>query len=146
MTPTIVFVRVVWKPDYRVGERRWLESYLRHQPSIPHKMVVIEQTNGVDDRDEDGDAMFAPVTTDILRYSGGGWDCGAWQFAAKNLDAALLVCFNSTCQIMGDNWLERFVDAVDIHGPGLYGPMASLEVAPHIRTPCMIFTPEVMNS
>lgn len=145
MKPTVVFVRVVWKPDYREGERRWMRSYLAHRPTIPHELVVIEQFAGEDNRDEEGDALFNPYTTIILRYGDGGWDCGAWQFAAKNIDAPMLLCFNSTTQIRGDGWLERFVDAFETHGEGLYGPMASLEVAPHIRTPCMAFSPRVMN-
>lgn len=139
MTPTVVIVRVVGKPEYEPGAQRWLESYLRYRPTMKHRLVVIE-------RYADGDDSFKPFATETVRYDGGGWDCGAWQFAAKNLNAELLVCFNSTTQIMGENWLERFTDAVDIYGPGLYGPMASLEVAPHIRTPCMVFTPEVMNA
>lgn len=137
MTPTVVIVRVVGKPQYEPGAKRWLESYLRYRPRILHRLVVIE-------RYADGDDTFKPFATETVRYDGSGWDCGAWQFAARNLNADLLVCFNSTCVIMGENWLERFVDAVDIYGPGLYGPMASLEVTPHIRTPCMVFTPEVM--
>jgi hypothetical protein len=140
MIPTVVAVRVVGKPEYEAGFMRWLASYWKHLPSIKHRVVVIE-------RYATGSTLAIPgFIYDAVRYDGHGWDCGAWQFAAKNLNAELLVCFNSTCQIMGAGWLERFVDAVDIHGPGLYGPMASLEVAPHIRTPCMVFTPDVMNA
>lgn len=140
MIPTVVIVRVVGKPEYEPGFQRWLASYFRYLPSIKHRVVVIE-------RYAKGEQLPVPgFIYQTVRYDGGGWDCGAWQFAARNLNAELLVCFNSTTQIMGENWLERFVDAVDIYGSGLYGPMASLEVAPHIRTPCMIFTPEVMNA
>lgn len=139
MTPTVVIVRVVGKPQYEPGVRRWFDSYLRFKPSIKHDLIMIE-------RYADGDDTFAPFVTHTVRYDGGGWDCGAWQFAAKILNAELLVCFNSTCQIMGHGWLDRFVEAVETNGPGLYGPMASLEVYPHIRTPCMVFTPEVMNA
>ncbi len=31
------------------------------------------------------------------------------------------------------------------HGNGLYGPLTSNEVVPHVRTPCMIFQPSVIN-
>lgn len=137
MTPTVVFVRVVGKPEYEPVAKRWADSYRKHRPTIPHEVVMIE-------RYADGDGSFADITTDVVRYDGGGWDCGAWQFAAASLGARFLICFNSTTTIQGDGWLERFMDAVEAHGNGLYGPMASLEVAPHIRTPCMAFTPDVM--
>ncbi len=82
---------------------------------------------------------------EYLRYDGGGWDCGAWQFSGKNIDADLLVCFNSSTHITGGLWLSHFVDAVETHGDGLYGPLCSYEVFPHVRTPCMIFQPHVIN-
>jgi len=138
MKPAIVFVRVVGKPEYEPGAQRWLSAYRRHKPEIPHDLVIIN-------RYADGDSSFDDVATDILRYDGGGWDCGSWQFAGRNIESDLLVCFNSTTQIMGNGWLEQFVSAFEKHGEGLYGPMASLEVAPHIRTPCMAFSPSVIN-
>lgn len=139
MKPTVVFVRVVGKPEYEPGAQRLAESYRKHRPKMAHDVVMIE-------RYADGDESLNDVATIRVRYDGGGWDCGAWQFAAKNIDAELLICFNSTTTLQGDGWLERFVDAFTEHGEGLYGPMASLEVAPHIRTPCMAFSPAVMNA
>lgn len=137
--PTVVIVRVNSKPEYEHGAQRWLASYRKHIPTISHKLVVIN-------RYQDGpDGSFDDVATDYMRYDNGGWDCGAWQFAGKNIEAELLVCFNSSTVITGDGWLERFVDAVEIHGEGLYGPLASFEIIPHIRTPCMIFDPKVIN-
>lgn len=139
MKPTVIFVRVCGKPEYEPGAQRWLASYRAHKPKIPHELVVIN-------RYKDGpDNSFDDVATAQVRYDGLGWDCGAWQFAGKNIPAELLVCFNSSTFIMGDGWLERIVEAVETHGEGLYGPLASFEIIPHIRTPCMIFTPRVIN-
>src|SRR5213592_856976 len=89
--------------------------------------------------------MFNEWATRYLRYDGGGWDCGAWQFAGKNIDTDLLACFNSSSYMTGDGWLKRFVDAVEERGDGLYGPLTSYEIVPHVRTPCMIFQPHVIN-
>jgi hypothetical protein len=130
-----VFVRVNNKPEYAHGEQRLLDSYLKFKPQYPHKLVIIDR-NG--DSPDDIEAKH-------LRYDKGGWDCGAWQFAGKNIDTDLLVCFNSSTYITGDNWLKHFVDAVEKHGDGLYGPLTSYEIAPHVRTPCMIFQPHVIN-
>lgn len=135
MKITVVFVRVVTKPEYAHGEQRLLESYLKYPPEIKHELVII---------DRQGDSPDDVPGAKHLRYDGGGWDCGAWQFAGKNIDTELLVCFNSSCYITGWLWLDRFVSAVENHGDGLYGPLTSNEISPHVRTPCMIFQPNVI--
>lgn len=138
MTPTVVIVRVNSKPEYEHGAQRWLAAYKKFKPEIPHNVVVINRYC------EPTDKSFSDIATPI-RYDGGGWDCGAWKFAAQNLPADLLICFNSSTYVTGPGWLERFVSAVEQHGEGLYGPLASYEICPHIRTPCMVFSPRVMN-
>lgn len=146
MKVTVVFVRVVTKTEYDACSRRWLKSYDEHRSGYPHDLIVIN-------RYTDGDGMFDDYAQGYLRYDGGGWDVGSWQFVGKNIDTDLLVCFNSNTWITGDNWLLRFVKAVTAaredgtdYAYGLWGPMASYEVQPHIRTPCMIFQPSVINS
>lgn len=136
MKATVVFVRVVNKPEYLHGEARLLESYQKHEAGYAHDLVFIDRQGWSPDN---------VPNAKHLRYDGGGWDCGAWQFAGKHIETDLLVCFNSSCCITGDNWLKRFVEAVEEHGGGLYGPLTSYEVAPHVRTPCMIFQPKVIQ-
>jgi len=137
MKVTVVFVRVVTKPEYDHGAGRWLNSYMKYWSGYPHNLVVINRYA------DNPDSMFGWAKH--LRYDGGGWDCGAWQFAGKNIDTDLLVCFNSSTYITGGGWLKRFVDAVEAYGDGLYGPLTSYEIIPHVRTPCMIFQPDVIN-
>jgi hypothetical protein len=136
MKVTVVFVRVVNKPEYSPGEQRLMYSYLRFKPKYPHDLVIIDRC---------GDSPDNVTGAKHIRYDQNGWDCGAWQFAGANIHTDLLVCFNSSCQITGEGWLERFVFAVELHGDGLYGPLTSYEVVPHIRTPCMIFQPKIIN-
>jgi len=134
---TVVFVRVVTKPEYDHGSIRWAAAYNRFHAGHEHELIIINRYA------DPIDNLFLGAKQ--IRYDGGGWDCGAWQFAGKNIDTDLLVCFNSSTYVTGDNWLKRFVEAVETHGVGLYGPLASYEVNPHIRTPCMIFQPEVIR-
>jgi len=135
MKVTVVLVRVNNKPEYRHGEQRLLDSYLRYDAGYEHDLVII---------DRNGDSSY-DVEANHIRYNGGGWDCGAWQFAGRNIDTDLLVCFNSSTYVTGPRWLKHFVQAVEEYGDGLYGPLASYEIQPHIRTPCMIFQPHVVR-
>lgn len=135
MKPTVVAVRVNNKPEYRKTEQRWLESYLKFRSGVEHDLVIIDR-NG--DSEDD-------IAATHLRYDLGGWDCGAWQFAGRNIETDLLVCFNSSTYVTGPGWLERFVEAAETHGDGLYGPLASYEIIPHLRTPCLAFQPHVIR-
>jgi len=139
MKVAIVFVLVVTKEEYAHGAQRWLDSYVKHDAGYPHDLYVI---NRYSDAPE---GIFAEYATRYLRYDGGGWDCGTWQFAGWNIEADLLVCFNSSTYVTGDRWLKHFVQAVEEYGDGLYGPLASYEIIPHIRTPCMIFQPYIVR-
>lgn len=139
MKVSVVFVRVNGKDQYSQPAKRWLESYLKFKPNIPHEVVVVNRYK------DSQDALFDEVASRYVRYDGMGWDCGTWQFAGRNIEADLLVCFNTRTYITGNGWLDRFVDCVSENGKGVYGPMSSLEVAPHIRTPCMIFQPDIIN-
>lgn len=145
MKPTVVFVRVLTKPEYDHGARRWAEAYHRYRPSIPHDLVIINRYADPPMDDPICAEFQTSQPTRHLRYDGGGWDCGAWQFAGKNIESDLLVCFNSSTYVTGDGWLDRFVEAAETHGDGLYGPLASFEINPHIRTPCMAFQPHVVR-
>jgi hypothetical protein len=138
MKVTVVFCRVVTKREYDHGAQRWLDSYNHYNAEYDHDLVVINRYA------DNPDTMFDGLATH-LRYDGNGWDCGTWQFAGENIDTDLLVCFNSSTYVTGDGWLKRFVDAVEANGDGLYGPLASNYIIPHIRTPCMIFQPHVIR-
>lgn len=131
-----MMVRVTQKAEYRHGEQRLLDSYLKFDAGAPHDLVII---------DRNGDSPDDVPGAKHLRYDKEGWDCGAWQFAGRTIETDLLACFNSSCHITGDGWLKRFVEAVEEHGEGLYGPLTSYEIMPHIRTPCMIFQPKVIQ-
>lgn len=137
MNVTVCFVRVNTKAEYNHGHERWLAAYKKHTAGHPHELAIINRYADNPDNMFDGAIHF--------KYSGGGWDCGSWKFAGKHIDTDLLVCFNSSTYVTGPGWLKRIVEAVERHGDGLYGPMASYEVCPHIRTPCMAFQPHVIN-
>lgn len=141
MKVAVVFVQVGHsKPEYQHGEKRLVDSWVKHSSGHPYELVVINRYTDPGPTDD-----IFPGQVMKLRYDGGGWDCGAWQFAGRNIDTDLLVCFNSSTYVTGDGWLRRFVEAVEKHGDGLYGPLTSYEIIPHVRTPCMIFQPHVIK-
>lgn len=137
---TLVTIRVPANRNYDSVTARWLTTYLKFRPAIPHDVVIV-----------DSDVLGAPgkhgaITDTFMLYKGGGWDCGIWQFAGREIAADLLVCCNTSTHFWKAGWMERLVEEFVRHGDGLYGPMASMAFHPHIRTPCMAFPPRVINA
>jgi len=139
MKITVAIVRVNGKEQYQNTIKRWLDSYVKFQTSVPHEVVVVDRYQ------DNPDGMFDSIGARHIRYDGLGWDVGTWQHLGNTEETDLLVCFNSRSYITGHHWLERFTDSVDQNGVGLFGPMASYEISPHIRTPCMVFQPNVIR-
>lgn len=137
MKITLVTIRVPWNPNYDGVVKRWIDTYRQFKPAIEHELVVVDS----DSAGEPGE--FADHASRFLVYTGGGWDCGTWLWAGRTLQTDMLVCCNSSTYFWKHGWLERFVEEFQRYGRGLYGPMTSLAYHPHIRTPCMVFHPEI---
>lgn len=126
--------------SYEVGERRFLQSYKLFRPDMPHELLVINCCKANDLRPWDD------VVTRYGWYGGFGSDCGTFQAIGQALDCELVVCFNSLAYLWRPGWLEPLANARHRHGPGVYGPTASYEVNPHLRTPCIAFDPMVLRN
>ena len=132
-------IRVPENPLYDSVTARWIETYARFKPEIPHDLIVVDSDIAAPP------GVHGAYTDDFRVYTGGGWDCGIWQWLAKTVDCDLLICTNTSSYFTRAGWMERFVEAFKEHGPGLYGSMSSFELSPHIRTPVYVFPPEIMR-
>jgi len=135
----VATIRVPGNPIYDSVTARWLETYSRFKPETPHDLIVVDSDVAADP------GVHGRYSDDFRVYTGGGWDCGVWQWLAKTSDADLLVCLNTSTYFHRPGWLERFVEEFRKHGAGLYGAMSSFYLSPHIRTPVYVFPPEIMR-
>lgn len=132
--PTLpVFVPYDWAAN------RFLESYKRFRPSVPHELVVVNCSKT---------PSFIPWDSTVSSYTtycGTGSDCGTFQSVGRQLTCDLMVCFNTVAYLWRKDWLEPFIKAWTEFGPGVYGPTGSYENNPHLRTPCIAFCPGVIK-
>lgn len=117
---------------YAPFHNRFWKTYREFKPAIPHELHVTFCGPGSEGRTHS--------------YTGGGWDIGAHQHAAKEIDADFIVFLATPVYFWKHGWLERLVEARQRFGDGLYGPMASYENAPHVRTSCFGTSPALMAS
>lgn len=146
MKIVLLYLRILKKFDptfpehksYSESSKRFLETYRKFKPSIPHELVVVNCGK------EKYDSMFDDVASDYRTFSGGGFDCGTYQAIAPTIDCDLLFALNTHTYFWRESWLDLFVLAANRFGPGVYGATASYERTPHLRTPSIAFSPKIM--
>lgn len=122
---------------------RFRDSYVEHPAGVPHDLYVCASGGELSERSRQ---LFEGLTYRTLSYRGKGWDIGAYQHCAKQLDKYDFVVFmNSQAFVVADRWLSYFADAYSAHGPGIYGASSSFEVAAHIRTSAFAAPPGLLN-
>lgn len=146
MKPVLVYLHVVGKSDENAPEpiyyvpfqQRFVATYKQHKPTVDHQLIVV--CCGGTPNDEVY-AAYKGLGAIFGEYSGRGWDIGAFQSEAKVLQCDFAVFLATPVYFWRNDWLQKMVDAFEKYGDGLYGPMASYEHAPHIRTSCFGCSP-----
>lgn len=130
-------------PDYyRPFSLRFADTYQKFEAGIDHDLVVVSCGG---DPDESVWEIFSPIATCYQTYLGAGSDLGACQNAMRQSDADFVVCMATPVYFWKPGWLKRLVEARTEFGDGLYGPFASNECTPHIRTSCWAVDPATFN-
>lgn len=126
---------------YLPWSHRFIQSYRQFPPTLEHDLVVV--ATGVDVVSNQVQAHY-PEAKHFLTYQGGGWDIGAHQYAVRRLhkEYDLVICAATPVYFVGPNFLERMAEAFSWWGDGFFGPMASYEAWPHIRTCCWAARPQ----
>lgn len=147
MKVVLLYLRIIQKSDpnyvvpkdYNTSSKRFLSTYQHYKPTIPHELVVVNCGS------ETHDGMFDGVASRYETDMGGGFDCGSYQHIGGRQSCDLVVGLNTHTYFWRNGWLEPFVKCAEKCGPGVYGASGSYEINPHLRTPCIAFSPEVMQ-
>lgn len=146
MKTALVYLHIVGKSDltapppsrYIGWSLRFKGSYAAFKGSVPHDLIIVHC--GTPEKDK----TLWPEAHEHICYVGGGWDVGAHQHAANLIRAEydFVICAATPIYMPRPGFIEAMVKAVEKHGDGLYGPTASFEHHPHIRTCCWAFCPK----
>lgn len=129
---------------YEPLAQRFARSYLEHPPGeTEHSLNVVVNGNVPGPRHRQ---LFDPLPATFRSHSNFGKDIGAYQMAAQEIPCDLLVCFGANVHFRRAGWLDRLVNVFLDNGPGLYGPWAYHQPAPHVRTTAFWLPPTLLNS
>lgn len=146
MKISLVYIYVIGKatPDapepsyYDQYHKRFERTYKQFKPEAPHELVVVRCGKNPNPPQ----IMFGDKFID---NPGQGWDCGTYQRVAPQLDCDIAVFMATPVYFWRHWWLERMLTGWSMHGPGLYGPMASFENTYHLRTSCIMCRPKLLT-
>ncbi len=134
MAPVVAVVYVypiAGHAEHDFSARRFVSTYRDFPPLGDHRLHVV--FNGAAPSAENL-AVFDGLDIEVHRHDNTGWDIGAFQMAAREIDCDLIVCLGTNSHFKRAGWLRRMIESVEAHGDGLYGSSASYERDPHIRT------------
>jgi hypothetical protein len=134
---------VVNWPQYEGLTRRFVSSYTMFPAEFPHKLHVV--FNG-GNPNVDILALFSDKNPVYLAHDNIGWDIGAFQKAASSVDCNPILFLGANTHFRRAGWLRRLMAAYEKFGPGLYGPSASFDITPHIRTTAFMCDPKLVRS
>lgn len=135
--------------DYFNSAFRFLDSYYRNPPGIDHDTIIV--CNGAK-RSFEAEMLFGSMPhLQFLEHDNSGYDIGAFQHAARDIPADIMVFFGVTTFFGHPGWLRRMVESCQRHGNAQYGAMgnrgdARVSVCPHIRTTAWWMSPKLLSA
>lgn len=147
MKITLVYLHVVGKSDPTCMDPTWYlpcaQRFIRTYRQCPlaqfHQVAIVSCGGPINDYTRN---LFNDIATLHLEYRGPGWDIGAYQHAANQLDADWLVFLSTPSHFRREGWLDVLVKAFEQYGDGLYSSAGSNEHVPHLRSSCFACTPQ----
>lgn len=146
MKIVIAYICVTHGTRTREYAARFVGTMLAHPPGAEYDLAVV--CNG-GPLPHDLSALFMPLkgTVHYLpRINDAGWDIAGYQDVARLIPSELQVCFGESCYFHRAGWLDRLLGAVDKHGPGMYGFMASNLVRAHLNTTAFAVDPKHLRA
>jgi hypothetical protein len=120
----IAVVHLVWGPLGTVPLREFLASYRRHEPGVPHELVVL-LNNVPDALRPELEAELQGFEHRLLATPEPVQDLTAYAHAAERLEHERLCFLNSYSAILAPDWLAKLDHALDQPRAGLVGATGS---------------------
>jgi hypothetical protein len=123
-------IGVVYLYRFAEGERpvrAFLESYRAHPAGTDHDLHVVFK--GFPDQLSIASArtLFTDLPINPIELDDTGFDIGSYFAAAKVVPNRRLIFFNTFTELLADDWLRKFDDALSLPGVGLAGATGSCQ-------------------
>jgi hypothetical protein len=121
-------IGVIYLCRFAEGERpvrRFVDSYRAHPAGLDHDLHVIFKGFSSQGSLAAARALFAGLPIDPIELEDKDYDIGSYFAAAAVVTNPRLVFFNTFAELLADDWLKKFNDALNLPGVGLVGATGS---------------------
>jgi hypothetical protein len=129
-------------PQFEQPIRRFISTYTTFPGNFPHEFHVICNGGASNPKILN---LFSGLSPIYHYHDNSGWDIGAFHKVAS-VDCDLMLFLGANIHFRRTGWLRRLIDAYKKFGPGLYGPSASFDISPHIRTTAFMCDPRLIRA
>lgn len=105
--------------------RTFVESYRAHAAGADHDLHVIFKGFAGKPALASAQALFAGLPIHPIELADTGYDIGSYFAAATTVTNHRLIFFNTFSELLADDWLKKFDDALNLPGVGLVGATGS---------------------
>jgi hypothetical protein len=121
-------IGVVYLCRYAEGEppgRNFVNTYRAHPAGVAHDFHVIFKGFPDQRKLAESRALFAGLPINPIELDDTGYDIGSYLAAAKIVSNSRLIFFNGFTELLADDWLKKFDNALSSPGVGLVGATGS---------------------
>ncbi len=105
--------------------RRFVDSYRAHPAGLEHDLHVIFKGFSSTTSLGAAQALFTDLPFHSIELEDKGYDIASYFAAAALVTNPRLIFFNTFAELLADDWLKKFADALDQPGVGLVGATGS---------------------
>lgn len=124
---------------------RFAATYHEYPPDYPHDTIIL--CNGGPVRLELA-LVFTGLKAKLLpRPNDPGFDVSAYIEISRKLyaDYDAMFCCGESVYFHRAGWLKRLAQVWDKFGPGMYGPLSSNALSPHLNTTAFLCPPSLLR-
>jgi hypothetical protein len=139
----VIYIYPLGNPAYEAAARRFVSTYAEFEGQRRHTLYVVLNGEGPA---EAAVRLFDGLSAAFIRHDDTGWDIGAFQACAREIECDVMVCLGGNTYFRRAGWLDRMIAAVEEKGDGLYGSAASYTPTSHVRTAAFWCDPALIRA
>ena len=124
----VAVVYLIWLPYGIEFYKKFIQSYINSHAGYEHDLIFL--FNGVQNENE-LQSYYEYAKTEKVKYKSfflkTGQDIEAYFWVSERLNHTHLLFLNSFSRILHNNWLQYYVNAIEVSGVGIVGATGSWE-------------------
>lgn len=140
----VVYTCVAGRESTLSYATRFVSTYHTFESGVEHDLFYMCNGGALDNACK---AALSGLGGQFIERDNTGWDIGGYIFGAYGAckDYDMMFCLGESVYFHRPRWLVRLADSWQQGGVGIYGPLASYVVRPHLLTTAFATSPDLLR-